>query len=472
MATSIPPHNLGEVCDALIARDRRARRVDRRADGNRARPRLSHRRHRLRPRRHPPRLSHRPRHDRRPRPRATSKSTARAASASWSTRFPSSRPATAIEERIAELVNDGRIAGISGIRNESDLKEPVRLILELKRDADPEVVLNQLYQFSPLQDTFSLIFLALVDGKPRVLSFKELLEEFIRHREIGHPPPHAVPAGQGPAAEAHGRRAAAGPRQYRRSDPRDPHLGQPGRGQSAADGDPDARRACCAGPWATTVSRIFQAERGDAARPTRSRAVQADAILRMTLGQLVNLEQEKLAGEHQRAARRRSREYQPHPLRPTRTSCDIIREDLHGAEARSIADAAAHRNQRRGDRRRRPGGPDHRRDDGRLDQPATATSSGRRPRVYRAQHRGGKGLTGAKTEEEDPIEHLFVASTHDYLLFFTNQRQGLLAKGLRPAAVGPRQPRPGGRQPAQLRRRASGSPIAGPSAISTSPTIS
>ena len=82
------------------------------------------------------------------------------------------------------LVNEDRIKGISAIRNESDLKEPVRLIIELKRDADPEVVLNQLYQFSPLQDTFSIIFLALVDGKPRTLSFKEMLQEFIRHRVI------------------------------------------------------------------------------------------------------------------------------------------------------------------------------------------------------------------------------------------------------------------------------------------------
>ena len=62
-----------------------------------------------------------------------------------------------VEERIAALVNDGRIPGISGIRNESDLKEPVRLVIELKRDADPEVVLNQLYQYSPLQDSFSII---------------------------------------------------------------------------------------------------------------------------------------------------------------------------------------------------------------------------------------------------------------------------------------------------------------------------
>ena len=81
-------------------------------------------------------------------------------------------------------MNEDRIKGISGIRDESDLKEPVRIILELKRDADPDIVLNQLYQFSPLQDSFSIIFLALVDGKPRVLSFKELLEEFLRHRVI------------------------------------------------------------------------------------------------------------------------------------------------------------------------------------------------------------------------------------------------------------------------------------------------
>src|SRR5690606_6724305 len=83
---------------------------------------------------------------------------------------------------IAALVNEGRIAGISGIRDESDLKEPVRLVIDIKRDADPEVVLNQLYQFSPLQDSFSMILLALVDGKPRLLSLKGLLEEFLRHR--------------------------------------------------------------------------------------------------------------------------------------------------------------------------------------------------------------------------------------------------------------------------------------------------
>ena len=87
-------------------------------------------------------------------------------------------------ERIAGLVTDGRIKGIHEIRDESDLKEPVRLVIEMKRDADPEVILNQLYQFSPLQDTFSIILLALVDGKPRELNLKEILQEFLRHRVI------------------------------------------------------------------------------------------------------------------------------------------------------------------------------------------------------------------------------------------------------------------------------------------------
>ena len=85
-------------------------------------------------------------------------------------------------ERIAELVSSGKIKGISGIRDESDLREPVRLVIDVKQGHDADVVLNQLYQFSPLQDSFSLISLALVDGKPRELNLKQMLQEFVRHR--------------------------------------------------------------------------------------------------------------------------------------------------------------------------------------------------------------------------------------------------------------------------------------------------
>src|SRR5690606_4484674 len=87
-----------------------------------------------------------------------------------------------IMEKIAECVNEDKIKGIAAVRDESDLKEPVRIVIELKKDADPEVVRNQLYQFSPLQQSVSVILLALVDGKPRLLTFKEMLQEFLRHR--------------------------------------------------------------------------------------------------------------------------------------------------------------------------------------------------------------------------------------------------------------------------------------------------
>ena len=97
----------------------------------------------------------------------------------------------------------------------------------------------------------------------------------------------------------------------------------------------------------------------------------------MTLGQLVNLEQEKLAGEHHKLLEEIT-EYR-RILSDRQNILDIIRDDCRELK-RKHADAAPHRNQRRGDRRDRPGRPDHRRDDGRLDQPATATSSGRRPR--------------------------------------------------------------------------------------------
>ena len=90
----------------------------------------------------------------------------------------------ALAEEIGELVKDERIKGISGIRDESSARngEPVRLVIELKRDADPHLVLNQLYQYSPLQKTVSIIMLALVDGRPRTLTLKEMLQKFLEHR--------------------------------------------------------------------------------------------------------------------------------------------------------------------------------------------------------------------------------------------------------------------------------------------------
>jgi DNA gyrase subunit A len=320
-----------------------------------------------------------------------------------------------VEERIAELVNDGRIAGISASRNESDLKEPVRLVLELKRDADPEVVLAQLYQFSPLQDTFSLIFLALVDGKPRVMGFKELLEEFIRHREIviRRRTLYLVAKARQRKHTLEGLLLALA---------NIDEVIQTIR--TSANQEEAKRRLMLIQTPAAMLRRalgddgyeIFQSERGT--QETYSLTpVQADAILRMTLGQLVNLEQEKLGGEHQELLAK-IREYN-RILSDRNNILDIIREDLKELKKKY---------------------PEPRRTEisgeeiGEVDledlipeetMVVSISNNGYVKRTpvtaYRAQHRGGKGLTGAKTEDEDPIEHLFVASTHSYLMFFTNQ---------------------------------------------------
>src|SRR5262245_43310707 len=98
------------------------------------------------------------------------------------TEIPFQQTRDRVVERIAELVTEERIQGISRVVDESDRRNPVRIVIELKRDADRDVVLNQLYQLSPLQDTFSVILLALVDGRPRTLSLKEMLHEDVGHR--------------------------------------------------------------------------------------------------------------------------------------------------------------------------------------------------------------------------------------------------------------------------------------------------
>jgi DNA gyrase subunit A len=331
------------------------------------------------------------------------------------TEIPFQQARDRIEERIAALVNEGKIAGISGIRNESDLKDPVRLICELKRDADANIVLNQLYQFSPLQDSFSLIFLALVDGKPRVLSFKELLQEFIRHRETvirrrtqfllsrARQRKHTVEG----LLMAHANideviRVIRGSSTQAEAKERLMQIQTPAALLHRALGDEG---------FAMLVE-----DRGPGEFYTLT-PVQADAILHMTLGQLVNLEQQKLGDEHHKLLEEIV-EYR-RILSDRQIILDMIREDCRELK-RKHGDA----------RRTEISGEEI----GEVDMEdliteetmvVSITSNGyikRTPAsVYRAQRRGGKGLTGAKTEEEDPLQHLFVASTHAYLLFFTNK---------------------------------------------------
>ncbi len=319
-----------------------------------------------------------------------------------------------VEERIAALVHDGRIPEIRAIRNESDLKEPVRLVLELKRDADPEIVLNQLYKFSPLQDTFSLIFLALVDGKPRILSLKGLLEEFLRHRitVIRRRTQFLLARARQRKHIVEGLLLAHA------------NIDEVIRVIRSSKTQAEAKQRlmliqCPSALLARALGEDgfaeFQNERGAAENYTLT-PIQADAILRMTLGQLVNLEQEKLGDEHRNLLSDIGEYLQI--LADEKRIRQIIREDLLEIK-RKYAD----------DRRTEITGEEM----GDIDledlieeetMVVSISSNGYIKRTpitaYRSQRRGGKGLKGAATEEEDPIQHLFVASTHAYLLFFTN----------------------------------------------------
>jgi DNA gyrase subunit A len=318
-----------------------------------------------------------------------------------------------VVEKIATLVNSDRIKGISGIRDESDLKEPVRLVIELKRNEDPDVILNQLYQFSPLQDTFSLIFLALVDGKPRELTLKEMLMEFIRHRVnvIRRRTQFLLAKARRRKHTVEGLLLALADidqiiqtirtsRTQAEAKQRLMGIECPASMMQRALGDEGFRQ--------------FQIERGESDTYTLT-SVQTDEILKMRLGQLVNLEQEKLSEEHKQLLEEIS-DYLD-ILGSQARVYGIIKEDLEDIKRRF------------GDARRTEISNEEL---GNIDLEDLITEETmvvsishegyikRTPAsVYNTQKRGGKGLKGAKAADEDPIEHLFVASTHAYLLFLT-----------------------------------------------------
>jgi DNA gyrase subunit A len=331
------------------------------------------------------------------------------------TEIPYMQQRDRVEERIAALATEGRIPDISGIRNESDLKEPVRLIVELKKGSDPDVVLNQLYQFSSLQDSFSIILLALVDGKPRELNIKEFLQEFIRHRStvIRRRTQFLLARTRQRKHTVEGLLLALADideviRIIRQS--RDQAEAKQGLMQIEV---PAAMMQRALGE---DGFQVFCQERGVASAYNLT-PVQADAILKMTLGQLVNLEQNKLTEEH-KSLLEQAREY-VHILSDESNILKIITDDCvelkkkYGDERRTVISGEEV--------------GDIEVEDLITEETMVVTISHngyikRTPsKVYRAQRRGGKGLKGAKVDDEDPIAHLFVASTHAYLLFFTSR---------------------------------------------------
>lgn len=287
---------------------------------------------------------------------------------------------------IREAVRDGKIQGIADMRDETSGRTGQRLVLVLKRDAVPKVVLNNLYKHSQLQQTFGANMLALVDGVPRTLS----LDAFIRHW-INH------------QIDVVARRTAYLKREAEERD----HILQ---------GLLKALDAI------EEVIKLIRSSQGrEDARPKLMEfldidQVQADAILSMQLVRLANMEAQKIVDEHNELMRKIA-DYNDILAKPERQR-RIVGDELDEIVAKY------------GDERRTkilPYSGEMNVEDLIPEENVvvTVTHSGFIKRTkadeYRAQHRGGKGIKGAKLREDDVVDHFFLTSTHNWLLFFTNR---------------------------------------------------
>ncbi|RTL14484.1 MAG: DNA gyrase subunit A [Flavobacteriaceae bacterium] len=285
----------------------------------------------------------------------------------------------------ADLVNDKKIEGISNIRDESD-RNGMRIVYELKRDAVPNVVLNTLYKFTQLQSSFSVNNIALVNGRPQMLNLKDLIHYFVEHR-------HDVVV----------RRA-----QYdlRKAEER-AHILE---GLIIASDNIDE------------VIKIIRASKdGDEARAKlierfKLSEIQARAIVEMRLRQLTGLEQDKLRAEYEEIMKLIA--YLKELLASKEMRMQVIKDEL--AEVRD----------KYGDERRSQieySGGDVSIEDLIADESVVITIShaGYIKRTslseYKTQNRGGVGQKSAGTRDQDFLEHLFVATNHQYLMFFTQK---------------------------------------------------
>ncbi len=288
-------------------------------------------------------------------------------------------------QKIAELVHDKKISEISDIRDESD-KRGMRLVIELKRDAIPKVVLNKLYKHTPLQNTFGVNMVALVDGVPRTLSLREAIEAYVRHqREV------VVRRTKYELSEKE-RRAHILEGLLVALDNLDEVIAL-----IRASADPESARSGLVERFSLSL-------------------VQAEAILAMTLRRLTALEADRIKQEHADVVER-IRELRE-ILGDEARVMGLITEEL-GEIAETYGD------ERRTQITHAEGEIDI--EDLIADQQMviTITKSGYIKSLplstYRMQRRGGVGVTGMDMKDGDYIEHLFVCSTHDYLLFFTNR---------------------------------------------------
>ena len=294
-------------------------------------------------------------------------------------------------ENIADLVRDKRLDGISDLRDESD-REGMRIVIELKKDANPKIVLNQLLKNTQLQDTFGAIMLALVKGEPKILTLRQMLECYIEHRKevIVRRTKFDLDKALARAHILEGLRIAL--------------------------------------DYIDEVIAIIRAAYDDAAERLMKRfkltEIQANAILEMKLRTLSGLQREKIEEEYKQLMEQIER-YRA-ILASEKLVCDIIRDELLEMKAKY------------GDERRTQiiSAEGEMTNEDLIKEESVVVAMTRFGYIkrmpvdtYKAQRRGGKGITGIQTREEDFVKQLFVTSTHDTLMFFTNKGKVYRLKG-------------------------------------------
>lgn len=288
-------------------------------------------------------------------------------------------------EKIAELVKDKKIDGISDLRDESD-RSGMRIVIELKRDVNANIILNQLYKHTQLQDTFSIIMLALVNGQPKVLNLKEIINHYIKHQidVITRRTQYDLNKAEARAHILEGLRIAL-----------------------------------------DNIDEIISIIRGSKTVPEAKQRMmerfglseaQSDAIAEMRLRTLTGLERGKIEEEY--LALIKDIEYYRSLLASEYKLLMVIKDEIleikkkYADERRSRITASL----------------EELNDEDFIEEhevAVTITHYGYVKRLpadtYKSQRRGGKGITGLQTREDDFVEHLFITSTHNYILFFTNK---------------------------------------------------
>jgi len=285
-------------------------------------------------------------------------------------------------EKIAELVKEKRIDGISYIRDESN-RDGMRIVIELKKDANPEITLNRLYKHTQMQDNFSMIMLALVDGQPKVLNLQEILFEYLKHQKdvMTRRTEYDLKKAEARAHILEGLRIAL-------------------------DNIDEVIK---------TIRESYDDARGRLMKKFGLTEIQAQAILDMRLARLQGLEREKIEAEY--AELQKKIKYYNSLLADEKKLMNVVKEEMMEIK------------EKWNDKRRtKIMASVEEFDEADLIEEEnvaiTLTHLGYLKRVpsdtYRTQKRGGKGITGLTTRENDFITNLIMTSTHEYLMFFTN----------------------------------------------------